>query len=494
MNKETRIVLTAALVFFFLANIAFSQTPPNKEKQIDFYVRSFISATQIAGLAIAVVENDQITIAKAYGVKNLETMEPVTTKSIFHMASVSKTFAATAIMQLVEKGKIILDDPLIQYLPYFRLNDPRYKDITIRQMLSHTSGIPDEDDYEWEKPQFDDGAAERYVRSLVDEKMVATPGSKEWHYSNMAYDILADVIAKVSRTTFEDYVKKNILEPLDMKESDFLLARIKPELRTTPHVWYRNILPKAYPIYPYNRRHAPSSTLNSNILEMCNWATANMNRGAFKGKIILKESSYSAMFAPHAKIDENQSMGLGWFLGSYRGLKMISHAGGDEGYRSYLAMFPEKSLAVLFVGNSDYFSRTELLNGMTDVMLGLAPKPIKARISLVLAHTIISRDVQKAIEQYRDLKKNRPDAYDFSEGELCNLGFKLLNSNRLDEAVKIVNLNLEFFPVSAETYWLLAEVYQAKGLKELAIENYKKALEISPNHDKAKEALLKLKK
>lgn len=200
------------------------------------------------------------------------------------------------------------------------------------------------------------------------------------------------------------------------------------------------------------------------------------------------------MFAPHAKIDENQSMGLGWFLGSYRGLKMISHAGGDEGYRSYLAMFPEKSLAVLFVGNSDYFSRTELLNGMTDVMLGLAPKPIKARISLVLAKTIINSDVQKAIEQYRDLKKNRPDAYDFSEGELCNLGFKLLNNDRLDEAVKIVNLNLEFFPASAETYSLLAEAYQAKGLKELAIENYKKALNINPNHDKAKEALLRLQK
>lgn len=70
----------------------------------------------------------------------------------------------------MEKGKINLDDPLIKYLPYFKLDDPRYKEITIKQMLTHTSGIPDEDDYEWDKPQFDDGAAERYVRSLANEK------------------------------------------------------------------------------------------------------------------------------------------------------------------------------------------------------------------------------------------------------------------------------------------------------------------------------------
>jgi CubicO group peptidase (beta-lactamase class C family) len=170
-------------------------------------------------------------------------------------------------MQLVEKGKIKLDDPLIKYLPYFKLDDPRYKEITIKQMLMHTSGIPDVRDYEWNKPQFDDGAAESYVRSLINEKLIAVPGEK-FQYSNMAFDILADVISKVSGMTFEDYVKENILMPLKMYDSDFLRERIKTELRTNGHIF--NLQPQVSAVYPYNRSHAPSSCLNTNVVDMCN--------------------------------------------------------------------------------------------------------------------------------------------------------------------------------------------------------------------------------
>jgi CubicO group peptidase (beta-lactamase class C family) len=233
-------------------------------------------------------------------------------------------------MQLVERGKISLNDPLIKYLPYFKLDGQRYRDITIKQMLTHTSGIPDVRDYEWDRPQFDAGAAERYVRSLVNEKMIAAPGEK-FQYSNMAFDILADVIAKVSGMTFEDYVKENILNPLEMKESDFLGERIRPELRTSAHVF--NLQPQVSEVYPYNRRHAPSSCLNASVLEMCNWAIANMNKGVFKGRGILEESSYDLLFKPQAKIDQNRSIGLSWFLDRYRDIKTISHGGGDLGYR-----------------------------------------------------------------------------------------------------------------------------------------------------------------
>ena len=104
------------------------------------------------------------------------------------MASITKPFVATAVMQLVEKGRMSLDAPVTTYLPYFEIADPRAKTITVRQMLTHTSGMPDEGDYGWDRPQYDDGALERYVRSLKDQKLVFAPGER-MQYSNMRTQI-----------------------------------------------------------------------------------------------------------------------------------------------------------------------------------------------------------------------------------------------------------------------------------------------------------------
>jgi CubicO group peptidase (beta-lactamase class C family) len=343
------------------------------DKRLNDHIKSFMVDRKISGLALAIVKNDRVCFAHAYGFKNLDTKEPMTTESIFSMASISKTFTATAVMQLVEKGKISLDDPLIKYLPYLTINDPRYKEITIKQMLTHTSGLTDTDSPKWYKPQYDDGAAERYVRSLTNEKLFGKPGEK-YLYSNLAFDILADVIAKVSGSTFEDYIKESILNPLDMKESDFLLKRIKPELRTTPHFRSFTGENEVSPLYPYNRYHAPSACLNANVLEMSHWAIANMNRGAFQGKRILSESSYKLLFEPQAKVNDKISVGLSWFLFRYRDYQATSHSGGTLGFNSYIIMIPEKSLAVVVASNCETNLLGDLTLDITDIMLGIEQK------------------------------------------------------------------------------------------------------------------------
>ena len=130
---------------------------------------------EIPGVAVAVVQDGETVYTSAFGVADLESGKRLEAESLFHMASVSKPFVATAILQLAERGRIDLDAPLTTYLPYFELDDVRYRRITIRQMLNHTSGMPDVKDYEWHDPQYDDGAAERYVRSLTKERLVPTP-------------------------------------------------------------------------------------------------------------------------------------------------------------------------------------------------------------------------------------------------------------------------------------------------------------------------------
>lgn len=335
-------------------------------KQIETYLQSIIDTAGIPGIAIAITKEQDIIYSKGFGVINSQTREKLEPWHIFHVASVSKTFAATAVMQLAEKGKINIDDPLVTYLPYFKLADERYKTITIFQMLNHTSGMPDVEDYEWEKAIADEGAAERYTRSLANEKMISVPGT-EFHYSNMAFDVMADLVAKISGMSFEKYVKENILIPLQMHESSFFQPEIKKSLRTNPHTGKP---PVVSAIYPYNRMHAPSSTLNTNVLELSHWAIANMYGGVYKGKAILTYRTHSMMMTPTFLIDSanKTSIGLSWFINSYKGLTTVEHGGSDLGYRSYLTLIPEKKSSIVLLCNSSEIRMSDVRNKIRDMI------------------------------------------------------------------------------------------------------------------------------
>src|SRR5262249_46283807 len=159
-----------------------------------------------------------------------------------------------------------LDAPVTRYVPYFRLKDPRYADITVRHMVTHTSGMPDVKDYLWNKPEYDEGALERYVRSLDDKTLLWPPGQK-FRYSNMAFEVLGDLVAKVSGMSFEDYVEANILKPVGMKSSTLLYKRADPAKLAAGYTRRGgSVVPVAH--YPYNRAHTPSSNLHSNVEDM----------------------------------------------------------------------------------------------------------------------------------------------------------------------------------------------------------------------------------
>ena len=334
--------------------------------RIDSYLAKQVDQLRIPGLTAAVVRDGQVIYAGAHGVRRLGQNEKLTPQHVFHFASVSKPFVATAIMQLVETGKIKLDDPVTRYLPYFRLADERYRDITIRQMLNHTAGMPDVKDYEWGKPQFDEGAAERYVRSMASERLLRAPGTA-WEYSNMAFDALGDVIAKASGKSFEAYVKTNILAPLRMDHSSFIHSEIDPALRTSGHVGNPA---RVSDVYPYNRRHAPSSTLNSSVTDMVRWMLVNLNRGELEGRRILKTGSYDLLWTPTTQTSMgNAKIGLSWFLDEKAGHRTVFHPGGDTGFRSYVLLLPDDRIGIVLVSNWDGTPRENLVNGILDLLL-----------------------------------------------------------------------------------------------------------------------------
>jgi CubicO group peptidase (beta-lactamase class C family) len=457
----------------------------NKIRQkLDAVMLQYKETLEVPGFSIGILEDNKVIYAKAFGVRSLDSKEPVTTRSLFHMSSVSTPFVATAVMQLTEKGKIKLEGKLVDYLPYFKIDDQRYKDITIGQILSHTSGLPDVRDYQWDKPQYDDGAAERYIRSLTKEKLIADPG-KTFRYSNMAYNILADVIARTSGMTFETYMKENIFKPLGMNDSTFLKKEVPQELGNTAHLLSR---PPDYKIsvskiYPYNRVHASSSTLHSNVEDMLKWAKANLNRGILKNKRILQTTSHQQMWTPQVKGiggNANRAIGLSWAINIYKGHQTISIGGADVGFRTTFIMLPQKSIAVIAMGNANTFSSRRAAFAALDILLGEEPGKPRKPIAIPVGRMIGKKGAKAAVELYHQLKKNNPGNYYFNESMFNGLGYALVNQNKIDDALEIFELNVSQYPHSWNVYDSLAETYLEKGNKEMAIKNYRKAVELNP--------------
>jgi len=315
-------------------------------------IETTMTEQHIPGLAIGIVRNGKLVYSRGFGLtKTGDASHPITTATLFHMASITKPFIATAVIQLWEDGKVDLDAPVERYVPYFRINDARYYAITVRQMLSHVSGMPDVEDYRWNHPEYDDGALERYVRSISAQKLRWDPGTK-FAYSNMAYEVLGDLVAKVSGQVLETYMDAHVLKPLGMTSSTLLYKQADPALLALGHhVKDKNTTIVQF--YPYNRAHTPSSNLHSNVGDMSRWAIANMNRGELDGARILKDSTYEVLWKPAAERAPGVHVGISWFLREVRGAKAVFHNGGDDGFITRLILFPEKKAAVVWMVNCD---------------------------------------------------------------------------------------------------------------------------------------------
>lgn len=460
------------------------------EAKLQPFVQEAVASFALAGLALGVVKSGEVVYAQGFGVRNLDTQEPVTPRSLFHLASVSKSFVATAIVQLVEQGKMALDSPIVTYLPYFQLKDPRYKEVTVRQMLNHTSAMPDSSEYSWHKPEDDEGALERFVRGLTDEELIAAPGEK-FAYSNIAFEVLGDVIAKVSGQTFEAYVKTNVLDPLEMHDSTFLRSEVPPDLAVTPHVGEPlRVLAGAY---PYHRAHAPSSTLHSSVEEMSRWAIANLNRGHFKGKQILQPQSYDLLWHPYAQTGETiwtEAAGLGWFFGTYRGHHVMHHGGSDPGFSSEVVLVPTKEAAVVVFANSNTAATGWVTDAALDFLLGDEPQPPKPPITVPIASTLVTKGPQAATEQYQRLTQIA--RYDAQPSRFLDATWGAIEMYRPDVVMPLVQLWITLQPDASLAYEMLGWAYMVQGEKGLAVENVRRALDLDPDAWHAKRMLQQL--
>ena len=376
MNK---IVSTIFIAFFLiLQSCSIQSFEQNLEhqgnlielnKKIDSVVIDKMNQYNIPGLSIGLVKNDSIIYTKGYGVRNIQKKDLVTENTIFHTASISKLFTAEAIMMLVEKNGISIDEKLIDLLPELKYDDVRVKDITLKNLLNHTSGLPDIKNYHWGNNNQSNNSLREFILG-INLKLDFKPSSK-YQYSNLAYDILGYVIEKVSGSNFDDFLKENILNKAGMYNSDFRFFKIQDSLKTSPHS-KRWVTKKIYvrKTYPYTREHAPSSTLNSSSKDLSNWMISFMqtlNNPDLNQNIL-------AMTKPST--EASSYIGLGFQLSEINSKKTIGHYGGDRGFRSYLIMIPEESIGLVLLANCDYDEdfRQEILHPLAKRLLGMVHK------------------------------------------------------------------------------------------------------------------------
>jgi CubicO group peptidase (beta-lactamase class C family) len=317
-------------------------------RSIDTYIETQIKQANIPGAALVVVEENQITYMRGYGVAG-PNEQPVTAETLFLLGSVSKSFTALAIMQLVEAGKIELDAPVQKYLPWFRVANPEAsRQMKVRHLLNHTSGLSTyAGRTHYASSDMSDKAIERRVHALCKAKLTA-PVGKDTYYSNANYSTLGAIIESVSKRSYEDYIQEHIFNPLGMTNSYTSHEAAKQHhLATGYRYWFGR--PIAATNIPYPRGDIAAMYLISSAKDMGRYLLAHMNGDMLEDERILSAEGMSKLHTPEKK---NLSYAMGWWIGKVNGTPMISHGGRTPNYTVEIGMFPEHQKAYALLVNA----------------------------------------------------------------------------------------------------------------------------------------------
>jgi len=336
---------------------------------IDAYVRAEMDRLHIPGLALAVVKEGDVVYQQSYGLANVELKAPVTTDTVFQIQSITKTFTATAVMMLVEEGKVALDDPVGKYLDG---TPETWKPITLRHLLSHTSGIKDFINEPTASLRIDVTEQEVFD-ATTPRPLNFTPGEK-YAYSNTNYHLLAMIIRKVTGQSYADFLAERVFRPLGMDHTRVQdLSALIPG-RAEGYLWRDDRLVHGQYIAQSILSYGGGGIL-STATDLAKWDAA------LRTEKLLKKSTLEQMFTPATFNDGKKSTyGLGWGVGAYQGHRFVGHSGGHvTGFQSYIRRYLDDGLAVIVLvnqnGEGEPKSIAEHVVGMVDPTLAPPADP-----------------------------------------------------------------------------------------------------------------------
>ena len=325
----------------------------DKRVELDRYLVAAHDVLQFQG-AVLVAQGDRPVLAKGYGMADIELAVPNTVDNKFLLGSITKQFTATAIMQLAEQGKLDVNDPISKYLPDYP--KPTADKITIRQLLSHTSGIPNyTDNSAFMATRVLDISLDSLLATFENLPLDFEPGT-DWKYSNSGYVVLGAIIQKVSGELYEDYLQKHIFGPLDMKNSGYghndRIITGRAEGYTRDNDGNTLNAPRIAMTVPFS-----AGALYSTVFDLLKW-----DQALYTDKI-LSQKSLQEMWTPVMK-----DYGYGWMISNVYGHKNIEHGGAIDGFSSDISRWPDDKMTIIVLCNNETVSAGKISSQLAAIM------------------------------------------------------------------------------------------------------------------------------
>ncbi|PJJ59959.1 serine hydrolase domain-containing protein [Hymenobacter chitinivorans] len=482
---KTTTWLAALCAGLSLTTSAMAQ-PTTTSDSVDAFVRARMQQLRIPGLQLAVVHHGKIVKLGEYGLANVQDSVPVTRRTIFPINSITKAFTGVAVMQLAEAGKLDVGAPIGQYLQGL---PAAWQGVTIRQLLTHTSGLPDIMPDDTQVTADEQKAAWAAVQT---KPLEAKPGEK-FSYNQTNYLLVGKLIDQLSGKPFTQFIEERQIQAAGLRRTTFGDA-----LSVVPHSargysYFFSVdgeLQRTKELHNMFEVFAPmlrtAAGLNSTAEEMAAWVLALQ-----QGKL-LQPASLTTLWTP-ARLTNGTTAGfskqlngyaLGWPTVARPEHRAVAPVGGG---RSTVFLYPDDDLAVVVLtnltgANPDRFVDELASYYVPDMRLASGfglPPALRS-----LHNELRKRGFDHALELVRQQQKKNP-GYQLPEAEVNAWGYNLLRQNQARQALEIFKLNVSLYPKSANTYDSLAETYQELGNKPLAAKNYQQVLKLDPQNRNA---------
>lgn len=414
---------------------------------------------------------------------------PNTPQTKFRIASATKQFTAALILILVEEGILELDGKVVEYLPDYPKEHG--SQITIHQLLTHTSGIPS-----YTTPEFmandvhNPFEPDSLVALFSDLDLQFTPGTR-WSYSNSGFILLGKIIEEVTGKRYDQLLHEKIFDPLELSNTGYDHFERVIKKKATGYMQ----TPAGYEHAPYLDTTVPHSAgmLYSTIEDLYKWDQLLYGQGPFQ-----KSATKSLLFDQYIPLPKGLAAeanlppfyGYGWFTGPVPiaddTVQVIEHGGNIFGFSTGFWRMPEDRNTIILLDNSSTGKIREIGNGLKQILYGGTPLNPKIPVYSAMHKWIESDGFASAEIRYWEIFKGSSDRYDLTESQLNILGDYYLNHVQIQNAIHVFELNSEAFPGSANVFESLGEAHVEAEHFETARENYLKVLELDPSHSNAK--------
>ncbi len=452
LKKTLQSLFLITLILTFAISLARAQDAPLQG--FDQYVEKAMQDWQIPGIAIAIVKDDAVVLAKGYGLRELGKPDKVDEHTLFAIASNTKAFIATAVGILAKEGKLDWDDPAIKYLPELQLYDPYVtRELTIRDLLCHRVGL---ETYAGDMIWYGSTSTADEVLHQVRYLEPHSSFRSQYGYCNLMFVAAGRIIEEVSGESWGGFLERRIFAPLRMIRSCTSTHELEDmENVATPHT---EVGGKIQPI-PYRNidNAAPAGAINSSVMEIAQWLRLQLNYGTCNGKQVIDSTIIDEMRTPHTiiRIGKEQrelyptrhfiTYGLGWFLSDYHGRLVVLHGGGLDGMFSYTGFLPEEKLGIAVLTNrDDHRLMTALFYQIADAYLGVPDSDWSAiLLQKRQEEKIREAEKEKKREKERDKKKT---PYTSAEKITGNYASKILGDAEISKEGKKLVLTLALYP------------------------------------------------